>query len=153
MKIDKAPIQFRQLGKLVNYNVGDEILSKHEQVINFYYSGQVEEKEMFNIKYATINISSGGLVNNPLEEIKTSLEEAKTAIKELSNSVSQISKPNLIESKEPIKKDDIKLIINEIVVPKENIESEGTFGESITEGTDIKYKVKKLKRVMENKDE
>ena len=152
MKVAKAPIKFRQLGNLVSYKVGDTILPKHEQVINYYYSGQVEEREMFNIKHATIHINSNLPLssNNPLEGIKASIEDTQTAIKELSSAVKDLKKSS---TKSPLENDKVKIVIDEITfVPQENIESEGNFVDTKTEGADIKYKVKKLKKVFEDKE-
>lgn len=151
MKVAKVPIRFRQLGNLVNYKVGDTILPKHEQVINYYYSGQVEEREMFNIKHATIHINSNlPISSNPLEGIKASIENTQTAIKELSSAVKDLKKSS---TKGSLENDKVKIVIDEITfVPQENIESEGNFVDTKTEGADIKYKIKKLKKVFEDKE-
>jgi division protein CdvB (Snf7/Vps24/ESCRT-III family) len=148
MKIAKNNIKFRQQGQTIEYSKGDIINDSHQHVIDKYFSGQVVEDDMFKIKYATININpikASNNTQNALTEIRESIEELKESIIQLTKAKEEVDKNT--------PKDNVKIIIDDItVIPQEDLESVGVFGDSMSGGTKINDKVKKLKKVMENRN-
>jgi hypothetical protein len=151
MLIAKSNIKFRSFGELYNYNPGDVILAKHEPLVKFYYSGQVVEDKMFNIRNATINVnfSKEPVVRSSVDELKESLETTTNVVKELKESIENIVKDKDTNPKKSSKKDEIKIIIDEICFPPsdDGIEMTGSVGESTSIGPDINHKVGKIKKV------
>jgi hypothetical protein len=151
----RTNISFRSCGKLSTYQPGDVINELHEHIVKTHFSGQVIEERMFKIKSANIYVNTGqkNAIRNALDEVRDlrdSLKSTNELLIDLKNSITEKpAEPIVVSDKLEI----ITIAVDNVTVPKEDIESTGDFGDDVSKGTSIKHKVSKLKKVRGRVDE
>lgn len=129
----KSNIKFRSSGQIISYKAGDTISPLHLHFLKTYYSGQIIEETQYTNPIVPLNKKSNKIANK-FDDLKESLDITKNLLLSIKD---KLETPDKITEK--------KTSIIEPVIPKEEIKSEGSFGEQVSKGSCIKSKIKKIR--------
>ena len=141
-------IKFRSNREQVNYEVGDKILPKHEHIVKTYFSGLILEER---VPWIRPQVPVARTVNrrNHLDGMMEIVEETRNSVDELKRMTRKLSE---IRGQEDI--EHIPMIVEEVFVPSEQeTEVEGNVIENKTEGPKISNKIKKLRKLKDEKND